>query len=114
MSLMISTRHSGTVAIVHIQGELTLGPPLRTLKSQIERAVSGNQATGLVLHLGGISGIDSAGLGELVAIHSLAAHHGFRVALVQPNHRVRELLEMTHVDGFFTFHDDEPAALSSF
>jgi|SRR5580700_2143320 anti-anti-sigma factor len=114
MSLMISTRHSEGVAIVYIQGALRLSPPLSALKSCIQRAIGESNTTGLVLHLGGITEIDSAGLGELVAIHSLAAHHDMKVALVQPSERLKEMFAVTHVDGFFTYHDDEPAALSSF
>lgn len=113
MSLIISTRQSGNIAIVHIQGPLTLGPPLHALKTRIERLFSEKAPPGLVLNLEAVSEVDSAGLGELVAIHSLAARHNCRIGLVQASHRLKDMLAVTHVDGFFTFHDDEPSAAAS-
>jgi anti-anti-sigma factor len=113
MSLIISTRESGMIAIVHIQGPLTLGPPLRALKARIERLFSEKAHPALILNLEAVSEVDSAGLGELVAIHSLAARNHCRIALVQASPRLKELLSVTHLDGFFTFHDDERSAAAS-
>ncbi len=111
MSLIISTRYDGEIAIVHVQGALTIGPALAALKSRVERAVSEKSSTGLVLNLSGVAGMDSAGLGELLAIHSLATRNGFRVALVRAAPRLKDMLAVTHIDGFFSFHDDEPSAV---
>src|SRR5260370_719773 len=114
MSLIISTRYNGAIAIVHVQGALTMGPALPALKSRIDRATSERASTGLVLNLAGVARMDSAGLGELLAIRSLAAQHGFWVALVKPPPKLKEMLAVTHLDDFFTFHEDEESAITCF
>lgn len=114
MSLIVSTRYDGEIAIVHVQGALTLGPALSALKSRVDKVLSEQSSKGLILNLAGVAEIDSAGLGELVAIHSLAARHGLSIAIVQATPRLKEMLAVTHVDGFFTFYDNEQSAIASF
>src|SRR5207245_591450 len=70
--VVLSTRFAGSVAIVQLQGSLTLGPNLRRLAPNIEKTLVGKASTGLILNLAGVSDADSSGLGELVAIHTAA------------------------------------------
>jgi anti-anti-sigma factor len=113
VSLIISTRRDGEIAIVHVQGALTLGPALGALKLRIERTILEKPSTGLVLNLSGVVGLDSAGLGELLAIYGAAARHGVRIALVKATPRLKDMLAVTHIDAFFSFHEDERSAVAA-
>ena len=111
--MTLSTRHSGPVAIVRFEGRLALSPALYGIKTQIEHALSSQPSTGLVLDLAGVPGIDSAGLGELVAVYSTATKRGVRVAVAGANAHIREALAITRLDGIFPLCPDEESALQS-
>jgi anti-anti-sigma factor len=112
MSLIVSSRSDRGVAIFQPQGTLTLGPALHKLQGLVDRGVNDAGCTGLVLDLAGVSGIDSAGIGELVRIQSIAARRRLRVVLVQASPRLKEMLAVTRVDALFIFADDERSALA--
>ena len=57
--------------------------------------------------------VDSAGLGELVILHTVAGQHGCRIALVRPSLRFRRLLETTKLIGLLPPFDDAEAARAS-
>ena len=111
--MTLSTRYSGPVAIVRFEGRLALGPALFGIKPQVENALTSRSSTGLVLDLGGVSGIDSAGLGELVAVYSAATRRGVRVAVSGANASILEALAITRLDGIFPLCADEESALQS-
>lgn len=109
--MILSIRHAGQAAIVQLQGQLTLSPALSQLKPRIDAALFAESSKGLVLNLAAVSGIDSVGLGELVAIHTSATRRGVRVALVQVSPRIQEMFAITRLDGIFAVYADEASAL---
>lgn len=111
MPLSISSRNDSGIAILGLNGSLTLGPRLRTFHSSIERVLTEAGCAGLVLNLAGVSAMDSAGIGELVTIHTKASSRGIPVVLVQASSRVKEILSITRVDSLFRFADDEGSAV---
>lgn len=112
MALLLYLRRTGSVAIVEIRGELTLSPNLRTLKKQLEQQLRA-ETTGLVLNLAGAPIMDSAGLGELVAIYASAQRRGIRIALAGLSPAVVELLRLTRLESFFSQHADEASAVAA-
>jgi anti-sigma B factor antagonist len=111
MPLTISSRADAGIAILEVTGNLTLGPRLRTFQSSAERALTKQGCAGLVLNFAGLSALDSAGIGELVKIHSRAVSRGVSVVLVKVSSHIKEVLAITRVDSLFTFADDERSAL---
>ncbi len=109
--MIISTRHAGQIAIVHLLGPFTLGPTLRQVKPRIDADISAQGSAALVLNLAGISAMDSAGLGELVTIHTSTARRGVRTVLASVNPRILEMFAVTRLDGIFTVCADEDAAI---
>lgn len=107
----MSSRHAGKIAVVRLDGRLTLSPALHKLKPRVDTILASNSSTGLVLDLSAVPDIDSAGIGELLTIHTSATRRGMRVALASVNRRVTEVLEITRLDGIFTICDDEKSAL---
>lgn len=112
MSLLLFLRRTGPVAIVEIRGPLTLSPNLRSLKKQLAEQLT-PETTGLVLDLTGAPIMDSAGLGELVAIYASAQRRGIRIALAGASPAVVELLRLTRLDSFFAMHPDEASAVAA-
>jgi anti-sigma B factor antagonist len=110
--MLLSSRHAGTVTVVRLEGRLTLSPALHQLKPRVDRILAANSTTGLVLDLSGVPDIDSAGLGELLTIHTSATRKGLAVALANVNSRIQEALTITRLDGIFTVCPDEKSALA--
>jgi anti-sigma B factor antagonist len=101
---------SGTL-LVRLQGSLTLSPSVIELKTRVEGLLSTKPATALVLNLSAVSAIDSAGIGELMKIHTFAIRRGLRLMLTGVNRKIAELLEITRLDGLFAIAPDEASAL---
>jgi anti-anti-sigma factor len=55
----------------------------------------------LMVDLGGIDSIDSEGLGSILGTYVLALSHGCVLVLVNVNSRVKDLLNITHLEDVF-------------
>ena len=68
----------------------------------------------IILNLGGVSYMDSAGIGELVACYKRAREKGVALKLLNPNGKVQDLLILTKLQEIFDIYRDEREALASF
>ncbi len=109
--MILSTRYAGRVAIIDVHGSLTLSPATNRMSRRIESLLSAKLPTGLILNLAEVPMIDSAGLGELMKIHTFATRHGMKIALLKAKPRIVEVLEVTRLDGLLPICDDEASAL---
>jgi anti-anti-sigma factor len=109
--MILSSRSEHGIGILQVHGSITLGPHLRSFHARAERMLKEPGCAGLVLNFASVSALDSAGIGELVMIHSAAARRGVRVVVVKASPRIRELLVITRVDGLLAFADDESSAI---
>ena len=67
----------------------------------------------LVLDLSAVEMIDSAGLGELVAVLKLARASRSTIKLAAPSRRVHALLKLTNLSSLFEIHGTKEDALGS-
>ena len=88
-----------------------LSPALHQLKARIDKLIAAKTTSGLILDLSAVPDIDSAGVGELLTIHTSATRRGLKVALTGVNRRVQEVLDITRLDGIFAVCPDEKSAL---
>ncbi|WBB69943.1 STAS domain-containing protein [Micromonospora sp. WMMD812] len=95
MALSLSSRRVADAVTVSAQGEVDL-PTADDLEREIAAAV-GSDATAILVDLGGVTFLDSAGINVLLKGRRLADQHGksYRVAGAQG--MVRQLLRMTGV-----------------
>src|SRR6185436_20881749 len=120
----ISVHARGDITLVELKGEFTLGTGLtQPLDLRGQRLSDLGQALGalmeqgrrkIVLDLGGVSFLDSAGLGDLIACKKRTMEAGGDIRLLRPAGKVRELLEMLYLTRIFKVFDDESEALASF
>jgi anti-sigma B factor antagonist len=106
-------RHHGKVTVVDLSGKVTIGEG----DIKLGQAIGGLLEEGrkhLVLNLGGVSYMDSAGIGELVACYKRAAEKGATLKLLNPNGKVQDLLILTKLQEIFDIYQDEREALASF
>lgn len=101
------------VTVLDVRGRITLGQETEALRT----TVSGTLAAGrkrIVLNLGNVDYIDSAGLGILVASAASARNAGGELKLVSLTRRVRDLMQITRLSTLFEVYDTVEKARLSF
>jgi anti-anti-sigma factor len=88
----------GATAELAVRGDLDMAGAFK-LEPAIERVVAENDVEELLLDLGGISFIDSAGLGSLLSTHERLNDLGVRSKITRPSEAVERVLDATGTRG---------------
>jgi anti-sigma B factor antagonist len=99
--------------VLDLRGRITLGPDTETVRAKL-REVLDKGYKRVILDLGGVGYIDSAGLSTLVACHISARKAGSEVKLLNLTKVVRDLLQITRLSTVFETYDNLEAARHSF
>jgi anti-sigma B factor antagonist len=91
--------------VLRLDGALVL-----TTMFEFQRTVRADASRSLIIDLGKVSYVDSAGIGALVGAYVTRQHGDRSLALVGVSERVRNALQVTHVEQFFRFFDSVSAA----
>ncbi|HNQ77617.1 MAG TPA: STAS domain-containing protein [Acidobacteriota bacterium] len=103
----------GDVTLMNIGGRITLGSgDIKMRDKLLEQLDKGKKK--IVLDLGEVSFIDSAGLGELVAAYTSARRHGAQVKLANLTKKIDDLLDITRLSSVFETFDSADDAVKSF
>jgi anti-sigma B factor antagonist len=111
--LIVRERHSGSVAILDLEGQLTLGDGSTELRHVVIRLVN-NGSKKILLNLKSVTFMDSSGLGELVSAAARARRNGGELKLTNVMGRVYGLLVITKLATIFETFESEADALKSF
>jgi|SRR6185312_2195655 len=111
MAFKLSTRSIGDVTAIDLSGRVEIAQGADSLRDTLQSA-SANGAKVLV-NLGEVSFIDTAGLGELAAGHARAQREGTSLKLVAVPNRVDTLLQMTGLNRILDIYQDEADAIQS-
>ena len=112
--MQIEQRTNGDVAIVGISGDITFskgGDVL--LKDKIQSLLQQGHRK-ILLDMGKVSYVDSAGLGQLVQVYATTSHLGGSLKLLNLTKRLRDLLVLTKLLTVFDAYDSESEAVASF
>ena len=112
--MQVEQKIQGNVAIITVTGDITLnkgGDVL--LKDKVQSLIQQGHKN-LVIDLGGVSYVDSAGLGQLVHAYATTKNKGGSLKLLNVTKRLKDLLVVTKLLTVFDTYDDEKAALASF
>lgn len=110
MPLSVTSRVEDGCAILELSGTLTLGPSLNALRDTARAVLSTNKVSGLILDLAAVTATDSAGLGELTVVYTLAARRSCALRLAEVSPRLLKLLELTRLDGLLKAAPDVASA----
>jgi anti-sigma B factor antagonist len=104
---------AGTVAVLEPVGRMVLSEyPIETLKDRVAAHLrEGRLQFALDLHQ--VSQMDTTGLTAVVTTYIAVQKQQGRIALVNPQKRVRELLRVTKLDTLFEVFDREDDAVQS-
>ena len=113
MALTIASREVDGVAVLDLNGRITLGEGSVQLRDAIRDMISKGQ-TRILLNLAEVNYIDSSGLGELVSAYTTAKNQGATLKLLKLTKKVHDLLQLTKLYTVFDVSDDEASAIASF
>ena len=113
MALQIIEKETSGVTVLALSGRITLGDESNQLRTKI-KDILGQGMKRLVLDLGNVSYIDSAGLGTLVAGYTSAQSQGASMKLANLTKRFREQLNITKLVTVFEVYESVDAAVKSF
>ena len=111
--MVIEQRMVGGVAVLDLSGKLVLGDGDGLLKDKVH-SLAQQGVKEIALNLGGLSYMDSAGLGELISAHSTATRSGGSIKIFNLTKRVSDLLVITKVVTVFDVFNTEKETLDSF
>ena len=97
MPLTIQKEKLGDAIVLRCQGRIVAGEEIRKL--QAEATPLSCEALKVVLHLGGVTFIDSAGVGALVRLLGHLRSHGCQLNLCQLSEPVERVLRITNLVG---------------
>ncbi len=110
--MKISVRQQEGFTILEVKGKITIGAGDVALREAIQGALDAGGMK-ILVNLGGVSTIDSSGIGELVSAYTSASNSGAKLALVQLPPKVQDILQITQLVTVFDVFDDEAEAISS-
>ena len=113
MSLLIEESEVRGVTVVTLTGRVTLGQDSSQLRNKVKEILSADK-TRIVLDLGGVSYMDSAGLGALVAGFTSGQSRGAVIKLANLTRKLNEQLHITKLVTVFEVFDSVDEAVNSF
>jgi anti-sigma B factor antagonist len=112
--MKLEERESGDITIITVVGDITLsGGADVVLKDKIRSLLQQGRKK-LLLDLGNVNYVDSAGLGQLVQSHVTAKNGGGSLKLLNLTKRLNDLLVLTRLVTVFDSYNTEAEALKSF
>lgn len=113
MGLQITSRKSGNVTILDLQGRLTIGASNDALINEL-RNLAESKPCDVLVNLAGVAQVDSSGISTLVRHFVSLERQGGGLRLLNPSARVREVLELTRLIQSIPTYTDERTAVKSF
>lgn len=112
MTLKMETRVVDGVTVVSCSGRIVFGEEANALRDTLKKLLAGTKQ--IVLNLGGVSYIDSGGLGTLVGVYSSARASGADIKLTGLGQRLRDVLAITKLATVFEVYDTEQQTIAAF
>jgi anti-anti-sigma factor len=109
----INVRNEGDIAILDLEGNLVLGPPVAAFRDQIQDLLETGRKK-IIINLRSVGFVDSSGIGAMVGAHTGVESAGGKCKFCSAQPRVVQALKLTHMGEVFDMHEKEAAALASF
>ena len=109
----VEIRKAGDVVLVDLSGKLSTGLGDQILHDTVDELLAEGWKK-ILLNLSGVSFIDSAGVGELVAGLRTAQRLGAAVKLLNVSPKVHSTLYIARLLPIFELYSDEAEALKQF
>ncbi|HEX5731586.1 MAG TPA: STAS domain-containing protein [Blastocatellia bacterium] len=101
------------VSVLDISGKIVLGEGDIQIKDRIKDLLADGQRS-ILLNLGDVSYMDSAGLGALISGYTTVKREGGQLKLVNLTKRIKDLLAITKLITVFDTYENENEAIESY
>jgi anti-sigma B factor antagonist len=112
MQLKLGTHTVDGIQVLDCNGRIVFGEETALLRDTVKEMMAAHKS--LVLNLGGVTYIDSGGLGMLVSIYVSARNAGASIKLARVTQRVGDVLQVTKLLTVFDTYETEEQAVKSF
>ena len=112
MSLSIASRSLGDIRVVACTGRIVEGDEAAALEASVKKLLPWQPY--IVLDLGGVTFIDSCGLGLLLRLRTFARTAAGDLKVCATHHHVGEVLRVTRLDGVLPRYESEVEAITAF
>ena len=109
----IAERSSGKITVLDLSGRITLGEGDVLLKDKLHSLVNQGRRD-VLLNLGNVNYVDSAGLGAIVSAYTTMTRAGGSLKLANVTKKLQDLLSITKLLTVFETFDSEDEALRSY
>jgi len=113
VALKMTNREVDGVSVVALDGRIVLGEESNALREKVKSLLAEGRKK-VVLNMDGVTFIDSAGLGTLVAAHHSAKSQGASLRLCHLGSKFQEVLQITKLLTVFDVYNTEAEAVASF
>jgi len=103
----------GDIRIIRLTGKITIGTGDVKIRELIDNALTEGKAN-LLVDLGGVTSIDSSGIGEMVACYTSVTKQDGQLKLVHLSPKINDIMQVTQLITVFDVFDDEQEALAAF
>ena len=122
MALVINEKELRGIIILEPVGRLILGQESMDFRGKVKEVLDKSDwikekwgwNTRIVLDLGNLNFVDSAGLGALIAAHTLSRSRGAAIKLAHLTKKLRDALSITKLATVFDVYDNVEEAIKSF
>ena len=111
--MQIAERQSGSVTVLDLSGKITLGEDGTLLKDKLHSLLHQGKKS-ILVNLGQVQYVDSAGLGALVSAYTTVTREGGSLKLVNVTKKLQDLLSITKLLTVFDTYDSEDEAVRSY
>ena len=101
------------VSVLDLSGKIVLGEGDGQVRERIKDLLSDGQKK-ILLNLGNVTYVDSAGLGALISSYTTTKREGGQLKLVNLTKRIQDLLAITKLITVFDTYDNEQEAIDSY
>lgn len=112
-NLTFQNREVGGATVVDVEGKIALGDSNTQLHQSLKQLVADGKRN-VILNMAGVTGIDSSGLGSIVAGYSTLQAAGGSLKLMNLSDRVADLMTITKLYTVFDIYENESDAVNSF
>jgi anti-sigma B factor antagonist len=111
--MQIAERETGSVTVLDLTGKITMGQGDTLLKDKLHSLLHQNKKN-VLLNLGEVQYVDSAGLGALVSAYTTVTREGGNLKLLHVTKKLQDLLSITKLLTVFETFDSEDEAVRSY
>ena len=104
---------TGPVTILDFDGKIIIGEGSVQLRDAVLRLLQ-NEQRRIIFNLGGVTYVDSSGIGELVSSLTTIKNQGGKLKLLNLPKKIKDLLMITKLLTVFEIYEDEIESLQSF